>query len=498
MINICSRKLKVILVLASVICFISSFTATAQNCSGYYALAFDDGPNSNTNTLVGILNNAGAKATFFPIGQNISSNMAAFNTMLNAGMKFGNHSFTHSHMTSWSYQQVYDDLNRAQQAIQNAGGGTPTLFRPPYLEVSSTIQQAASALGLTIVTCDVDVQDWNGASTSQIVSTANNIQNGGVFLMHDGYSSTNGAIPTIVSNLSNRGLCAGMINNNGDAVAWSGSVNPTPDPTTVPTAGPTPIPGTMVIACGNSSGVGNFLADQYYSGGETYNNSNIVNVSLITTDTPPAELFNNERYGAMSYTIPGFTSGNSYIVTLYFAETYLTSSGSRVFNVSVNGTAVLSNFDIYAAAGGQDIAIAREITTAANSSGQIVIQFTSVTENPKINGISIKPGSGSTTAPTTVPTSAPTAVTTTAPTVPPGDCNVSFNPQNSSQGLNSTFTVDVVVNSGNQELAAYGITFTYNIGILSFVDIEEGIDGFLAAVNTNYPGEIVASGFDSS
>ena len=37
----------------------------------------------------------------------------------------------------------------------------------------------------------------------------------------------------------------------------------------------------------------------------------------------------------MSYTIPGFTSGSSYAVTLYFAETYLTSAGSRVFNVSV-------------------------------------------------------------------------------------------------------------------------------------------------------------------
>jgi hypothetical protein len=236
--------------------------------------------------------------------------------------------------------------------------------------------------------------------------------------------------------------------------------------------------------------VGNFLADQYYSGGSTYNNSNTVNVSQITNDPPPAALFNNERYGEMSYTIPGFTSGSSYKVTLYFAETYLTSSGSRVFNVSINGAAALSNFDIYATAGGQDSAIAEELTTTANSSGQIVLQFTAITENPKINGISIQPGSG--------PTAGPTPVTTAPPTNPPGNCNVSFDPKNSTQGLNSTFQIDVTVDSGNQELAAYGFTITYNANILSVADVEEGADGFIAAVNTGTPGEIIASGFDAS
>jgi endo-1,4-beta-xylanase len=286
----------------------------------------------------------------------------------------------------------------------------------------------------------------------------------------------------------------------GSASATLGGTTTTPDPTPVPTdpgtPTPTRVPGTISIACGSSSAVGYFEADQYYSGGETYNNTNTVNVSQITTDTPPAELFNNERYGAMSYTIPGFTSGSSYIVTLYFAETYLTSSGSRVFNVSINGTTELSNFDIYSAAGGQDIAVAQEVTTTANSSGQIVIQFTAVTENPKINGISIKPGSGSTTPPTSPPTAPPN--TTPVPTSPPGNCNVFFDPENSTQGINSTFQVDVAVNSGSQRLAAYGITVTYNANILGFVDIEEGADGFLAAANTANPGEIVASGFDSS
>lgn len=178
----------------------------------------------------------------------------------------------------------------------------------------------------------------------------------------------------------------------------------TPDSTPVPTPG-----GSVSIACGSSSAVGSFLADQYYTGGTAYNNTNTVDVSLITDNPPPATLFNNERYGAMTYTIPGFTAGGTYAVYLYFAETYLTATGGRLFNVSINGTAVLTNFDIFAAAGAQNKAVAQAFTTTADGSGQIVVGFTSVTENPKINGISIQAGTAPTTGPTAIPTATPTA-----------------------------------------------------------------------------------------
>ena len=211
------------------------------------------------------------------------------------------------------------------------------------------------------------------------------------------------------------------------------TVTPTPagnTPTVQPSSTPTPTPGSgsISIAAGSTSAMGSFQADQYYSGGSTYSNSNTVDVSQITSNSPPAALFNNERYGAMSYTIPGFTAGNLYEVTLYFAETYLTSSGSRSFNVSINGATVLSNFDIYASAGGQNKAIARTFTATANSNGQIVIQFTSVTENPKINGISIKPGVSNPT-PTVTPTPAgntPTVQPSSTPTPTPGSGSISI------------------------------------------------------------------------
>ena len=48
-----------------------------------------------------------------------------------------------------------------------------------------------------------------------------------------------------------------------------------------------------------------------------------------------------------------------------------------------------SNFDIYATAAGNYKAVLREFAATANSSGQIVIQFTTVTDNATIEGIEI-------------------------------------------------------------------------------------------------------------
>ncbi len=70
-------------------------------------------------------------------------------------------------------------------------------------------------------------------------------------------------------------------------------------------------------------------------------------------------------------------------------ELHWTATGKRVFNILINGTTVLSNFDIYAAAGGNYKAVLREFTAIANSSGQIAIKFNTVTDNATIEGIEI-------------------------------------------------------------------------------------------------------------
>ena len=89
---------------------------------------------------------------------------------------------------------------------------------------------------------------------------------------------------------------------------------------------------------------------------------------------------------------------------MHFAELFQTAAGKRVFNVLINGTTVLSNFDIFATAGAAFKAVVRDFTATANASGQIVINFNTVTDNATIEGIEIIPATPNT--PPTIATAA--------------------------------------------------------------------------------------------
>jgi hypothetical protein len=75
-------------------------------------------------------------------------------------------------------------------------------------------------------------------------------------------------------------------------------------------------------------------------------------------------------------------------VRLYFANQYdgTSQAGQRVFNVSIDGTVVLNNFDIVATTG--DHRGTMKAFTII-SDGDVNIDFTNVVENPLVNGIEI-------------------------------------------------------------------------------------------------------------
>ena len=89
--------------------------------------------------------------------------------------------------------------------------------------------------------------------------------------------------------------------------------------------------------------------------------------------------------------IPNLTAGDQYTVTLDFAEIYYNAAGQRLFNVSINGASVLSDFDIYASAGGKNKAIAETFTETADTNGDITIAFANITGGAKVDGIEISP-----------------------------------------------------------------------------------------------------------
>jgi peptidoglycan/xylan/chitin deacetylase (PgdA/CDA1 family) len=192
----------------------------AAACNGYVGLTFDDGPSGNTTALLNALRHNGLRATMFNQGQYAAANPSLVRAQVAAGMWIGNHSYTHPHLTRLSQAQIDSELSRTQQAIANAGGGTPKLFRPPYGETNATVKSVAARHGLTEIIWHVDSQDWNGASTEAIVQAAARLANGQIILLHDWSANTLAAIPRIAQGLTARGLCAGTISpQTGRAVA---------------------------------------------------------------------------------------------------------------------------------------------------------------------------------------------------------------------------------------------------------------------------------------
>ena len=139
-----------------------------------------------------------------------------------------------------------------------------------------------------------------------------------------------------------------------------------------------------------------FVADEDYTGGATAATTNAITTTGVTNPAPQS-VYQHNRYGNFTYTIPGLTASASYNVRLDFAETYWTAAGDRTFNVLINGTQVLTNFDIFATAGGENIAVAESFTATASSAGAVTIQFVTVKDNAQINGIEISPVSGGST-----------------------------------------------------------------------------------------------------
>ncbi len=193
---------------------------------------------------------------------------------------------------------------------------------------------------------------------------------------------------------SNTGLTAGTTY--FYAVEAVGSTVSTAARTSATTQGGTGGGGTPVsIDSGSSAAVGAFVADTDFINGTPYNPGQTATVPAGLANAAPAAVYGTSREGSnFSYTVPGFVKNSTgHTVTLHFAELYFGSAQQREFNVSINGNQVLTNFDIFAAAGNKKLtAVVEQFgNITANPSGQIVISFTSGAVNqPSVNGIVVK------------------------------------------------------------------------------------------------------------
>jgi len=141
------------------------------------------------------------------------------------------------------------------------------------------------------------------------------------------------------------------------------------------------------INCGGedyaSPTMGFFQADAFFSTGDIYD------YAVAVSGTSDPALYNTVRYGNnFSYNLPAVNG--DYTLKLHFMEGFWTIPSQRIFNVLINGAAVLTNFDIVPAAGGGKIVLVKSFPVTATT-GTVTVTFQGVVGAPIISAIELIP-----------------------------------------------------------------------------------------------------------
>ena len=186
--------------------------------------------------------------------------------------------------------------------------------------------------------------------------------------------------------------------NGAGASGWSNVA----DATTTETPAPPPAGGSVLrVDAGGASGftdsAGKFwAADAFFTGG--YANTGTFAVAGTVDDA----LYATRRTGAFTYSRA--VENGEYTLRLLFTDWY-TSAGQRKFNVDVEGSRVLSSFDIVAA-GGTKTAVVKTFNVNV-ADGKLDMAFTKVVSEASLSAFELVPA-----GPVTVP-AAPTSLTAT-------------------------------------------------------------------------------------
>ncbi len=120
-------------------------------------LTFDDGPHPpETERVLDVLRERGARATFFLIGSKVSGNEAVLRRMLEEGHALGLHTYSHAGtFPLLSFDKMLADVNEGNRAVESVAGKQISLFRPPFGVTNPTIAKVIRTLGLHTVGWDV-------------------------------------------------------------------------------------------------------------------------------------------------------------------------------------------------------------------------------------------------------------------------------------------------------------------------------------------------------
>jgi peptidoglycan/xylan/chitin deacetylase (PgdA/CDA1 family) len=187
----------------------TSYVQLASHRVRQVALTFDDGPSEYTRAVLRILRRTHTPATFFVIGRQARAYPRLIVAEARAGFEIGDHTETHPFLASLPAAAQATQITTAADAIRQAGGPYPRLFRPPYGSFDASTLAELRRQGMLMVLWSADTKDYARPGVAKIVYTAlSGAQPGAIIIMHDGggdRSETVAALPRIIRGLRRHG-----------------------------------------------------------------------------------------------------------------------------------------------------------------------------------------------------------------------------------------------------------------------------------------------------
>ncbi len=170
-------------------------------------LTFDDGPTPKiTEQILDILDNYGAKATFFCLGNNAELYPELVSLIEERGHAIGNHSYDHTRGWIVGTDDYMASAYRAGQFLP------PTrLFRPPYGRIAIREVRRMRSQGWRVVMWNSISEDYNPkiSPTRCAQKVTRHLHAGNIIVFHDSVKASKNmlyALPIVLEAIKRKGL----------------------------------------------------------------------------------------------------------------------------------------------------------------------------------------------------------------------------------------------------------------------------------------------------
>ena len=181
-----------LIVLLSLFCFLQDPAVSIVSGESYapiykgseekpqVALMFNVYENTDiVNGILDLLDDYGAKATFFVGGCWADDNNETLLRILDSGHSLGNHGYFHKNHKKLSEAENISEISNNHSLVFAITGYNMTLFAPPSGAYSKITLQVAEKLGYKTIMWSKDTIDWRDLDVDLVGKRATAVENGG-------------------------------------------------------------------------------------------------------------------------------------------------------------------------------------------------------------------------------------------------------------------------------------------------------------------------------